>query len=283
MKRIISFFMSITVSYCVGTFLHMPCVFAEENVNAVNDKFVLSENLEALNVLKSISKLKLDNLTLSIPKKEDLKDLAKYYKDVEIRYYLYGNDMEMSEKEAFAELVKYNSGNNVSFIIKDNDNNTLGEIILSCLKNKFVNIAYWIKPEFRGHSYSSKVCVALIKEMHRKDSSFVFLINFDEKNYNSIRVFEKIKSGLTLKNTSKKANNFKENNYKIGDMGLFKLKYKILPAADDTFYFYIFVNDKEIASGVLTKRQIEEITYKKIFELNEIEINKLNYFIKFAS
>ena len=283
MKKIISFFMSIIISYIAATCLFAPVVFAVEESNASNYDFVLSVDLEELSILRSIKEIKLDDLTLVPPKEADLKELAKYYKDVEIRYYLYANDKDMSEEEAFSELIKYNSGNNVSFIIKDDNQNIVGEVILSCLKNKLVNIAYWIKPEFRGHSYASKACVGLIKEIHKKDSAFAFLINFDEKNYNSIRVFEKIKSGLTLKNLSENSDNFKEKNYKIENMGLLKLKYKISKVDDDAFKFYIFVNENEIADGVLTREQIEEITYKKIFELNELEINKLNYFIKLDS
>ena len=283
MKKIISFFISIIISYSVATCLPVATVFAEENSNTANYDFVLSEDLEEINILRSINELNLGDLTLLLPEGEDLKDLAKYYKSVEIRYYLYANDKDMSEEEAFSELIKYNSGNNVSFIIKDNNQNIVGEVILSCLKNKLVNIAYWIKPEFRGHSYASKACVGLIKEIHKKDTSYVFLIHFDEKNYNSSRVFEKISSGLTLKNISENSDNFKENNYKIENMGSIKLKYKISKVADDKFNFCVFVNENEIADGVLTRKQIEEITYKKIFELNELEINKLNYFIKLDS
>ena len=238
--------------------------------------------LKTLNNLKNIA-VTTDELSLFKVSDEDLKELAKVYKNVETGYFLRNNDRTLTEQEALEELNKYNSGVNFSFSIKDANENLVGELILASLCPKLFNVAYWILPEFRGHGYAAKACELLIRSANKMEPGLSFLISLDTKNFSSKRVAEKLQAALTSKNNAESADDSQKSHYEILKVP-FKLKYKISPLDENNmeFKFEMFVNNEKTGSAVYTKEQIEKFTYKKIFDLKEIEINRLNYLIGFV-
>lgn len=258
--------------------LAMTVCFSSVNLVKASAQDVDSSKyvLETLASCES-SVLTTDELSLSRASDSDLEKLAIYYKDAETGYFLRNNDKELSEQEALANLKKYNSGVNVSFVIKDSKGDIAGEVILTLLGNSVVNVAYWIVPEFRGHGYAAKACELLIRSINEKDPSFVFFIGLDKENFSSKRVVEKLQEALSSKNNAAASTNTQYEFLKVP----FKLKYKISPLDENelNFKFDMFINGEQFSSVNYTKEQIESITYKKIFDLKEIEITRLNYFV----
>lgn len=262
MKKLMTLMFAMTICFSSANLVRASA----QDVNS--SKYVL----ETLASCES-SALTTDGLSLYRASDSELEKLAIYYKNAEIGYFLRGNDKELSEQESLASLKKYNSGQNVSFVIKDAKGAIVGEIVLTLLGNNTVNIAYWIVPEFRGNGYAAKACELMIRSLSEKSRDLLFFIGIDKENSSSKRVVDKLQKALCSKSTC----------YEILKMP-FKLKYKISPLDENesNFKLDIFINGKHFSSANHTKEQIESITYKKIFELKEIEFTRFNYFIKFA-
>lgn len=270
MKKFISFILSIAICFSTTVLV---------KASTLNQSF----NESVLNILKSCESIVLttDELSLSMASEEELKELAKTYKEVETGYFLRNNDKILSEQEAFTELQKYNLGLNVSFAVKNSRSDLVGEIILTQVNSRLINVAYLVLPKFRGNGYAAKACKLLIRSLHTKDPDLIFLIRLDKENYSSERVAEKLSEALISKNNAESADNLKKINYEVKKIP-FKLKYKISPidGNDLNFKFDTLVNDEQVSSAVYTKEQIENITYKKIFDLKELEITRLNYVVR---
>ena len=272
MKKLMSLMLAMTICFSATALVKASAQDVDSS------KYVL----ETLASCES-SVLTTDELSLSRASDSDLGKLAIYYKDAETGYFLRNNDKELSEQEALANLKKYNSGENVSFVIKDSKGDIAGEIILTLLVNSVVNVAYWIVPKFRGHGYAAKACELLIRELHRKYPDLIFFIGLDGENQISKRVVEKLEAALTSANEIENLDNLEKAHYEFIKQEPFKLKYKISPLDendDSKFKFDVFVNDEQFGSAVYTKEQIENVTYKKILELKEIEVTRWHYFIR---
>lgn len=226
--------------------------------------------------LNSIDNLEKDGIKLSRPTNKEIEELASIYKEPEIGYFLRNSDIELTEKEAIERLKIYNSGNSVSFVIKDKDENIVGEIMVTHVGNGIINLAYWIIPEYRGNNYATKACEVFISEVLEKCEEIIVLISSDKQNKASIKVIEKLKNNLLKKNDEK--NNdinfiFKEN--------VFKLKFKISEQKDkeNLFNLELFLDGDKCQEIIVDRTDLEKMTYKKIFEKNEIELEKQNIII----
>lgn len=229
--------------------------------------------------ISSIDNIDTGEITLSRPSQEDFNKLKKYYKDVNIRYYLEAMDREMTEQQALSELNHYNSGSNFTFVIKDKAGNAVGAVVLACLP-EYVNIAYWVIPEFRGHSYAAKACEALIKEAHKIDPSIVFFIKLNAENIPSKNVVRKLKAALVDTEGNQVAGKSNELHYEIEELEPITINYKIFPRGDGNYWFYIFENGRQTSAGLCSKEQILNFTYKKIFDSNELALVRLRHFIR---
>lgn len=218
-------------------------------------------------------------ITLSRPSQGDFNELKKYYKNVNIRYYLEATDKEITEQQALSDLNHYNSGSNFTFVIKDKDGKAAGAVVLSCLSD-YVNIAYWIIPEFRGHSYAAKACEALIKEAHKIDPSIVFFIKLNAENIPSKNVVRKLKAALVDTEENQTVMDSNGLHYEIEELDPLTINYKIFPRGDGNYWFYIFENGRQTYAGLCSKEQILNFTYKKIFDSNELELVRLRHFIR---
>lgn len=278
MKKLISFMLS--TALCLNTASFVYATKPEENARrtAFYNRKIVSSPLETL---KSVDGAKSDELELSRPTDEELLKLAEVYKSVEIGYFLRNNDKSLTEEEALADLNKYNSGQSVSFVVKNSAGDMVGELMLTLLGNNIVNIAYWILPQFRGHNYAAKACELLIKESLAKNPSLVFLIGFDGENKASKSVAEKLEKLLTSRSETEDASSEKKLNYKVIKLEPFKIKYQISSLDDNSSKFELgtFVNNEKVSSQICTAEQIKNITYKRIFDLKEVEITKFNYYI----
>lgn len=229
--------------------------------------------------ISSIDNIDTGEITLSRPSRGDFNELKKYYKDVNIRYYLEVMDREMTEQQALSELNRYNSGSNFTFVIKDKAGNAVGAVVLACLP-EYVNIAYWVIPEFRGHSYAAKACEALIKEAHKIDPWIVFFIKLNAENIPSKNVVRKLRAALVDTDGNRAAVASNGLHYEIEELEPITINYKIFPKGNDKYWFYIFENGRQTSAGLCSKEQILNFTYKKIFDSNELELVRLRHFIR---
>lgn len=220
-----------------------------------------------------------EKITLSRLSQSDANKLKKYYKDDNIRYYLAATDKKITEQQALSELNHYNSGSNFTFAIKNKSGNAVGAVVLSCLSD-YVNIAYWVIPEFRGHSYAAKACEALIREAHKIDPSIVFFIKLNAENIPSKNVVKKLKEALVDTDENRAAVDSNGMHYEIEELEPVTINYKIFPRGDGNYWFYIFENGRQTYSGICSKKQILSFTYKKIFDSNELELVRLRHFIR---
>lgn len=232
--------------------------------------------------ISSIDNVDTGEITLSRPSQDDFNELKKYYKDVKIRYYLEAMDREMTEQQALSELNRYNSGSNFTFVIKDKAGNAVGAVVLACL-SEYVNIAYWVIPEFRGHSYAAKACEALIREAHKIDPSIVFFIKLNAENIPSKNVVRKLKAALVDTEENQAAVDSNGMHYEIEELEPITINYKIFPKGNDKYWFYIFENGRQTYAGLCSKEQILNFTYKKIFDFNELELVRLRHFIRLVN
>lgn len=269
MKKLISFMLSIMLIFNTINF-----VFANKT-NNIYENSLIDLFIDEQKVLKS-EELELSRLTDA-----EIDILSKFYKNIEIGYFLRNTDKNLTDKESVEELKKYNSGTSLSFAIKNKAGQLVGEVILTALKSGVVNLAYWIIPAFGGNGYAYKACELLIKEIHKKNKNLVFLISLDQRNYKSKRVAEKLKQALT---SSKDFDSLKNLKYDVANFD-FNIKYKICPEDEKklNFKFDTFINNVQVSSKILTNEQIKNITYEQIFEKNEIEFTKLNYYIRLIS
>lgn len=267
MKKLMSFMLSIAI--CFGATTLSSANEPSSNAPGLKDLIGAEDRF-----------FKTDKLKLSIPTDEELKELSKFYKNVEIGYFLRNNDKSLTEQEAFERLKDLNSGGNLSFVIKNTDEQLVGELILSPLNSKIFNVAYWVIPEFRGFGYAPKACELLIRELHRKDKDLVFLIGLDKENHSSKRVVEKLEIALTSQSEVQDCDDLNNMHYEVVKFKPFTIKYKISPINKDEFKFDIFLNSVQMGSKVFTREQIENITYKRIFDLKEIELTRLNYYVR---
>lgn len=271
MKKFISVILSAAV--CFG---FAP---ASERVQANYNREFCQNYSREYRTISSIDDVDTGEITLSRPSQDDFNELKKYYKDVNIRYYLEAMDREMTEQQALSELNRYNSGSNFTFVIKDKSGNAVGAVVLACL-SEYVNIAYWVIPEFRGHSYAAKACEALIREAHKIDYSIVFFIKLNAENLPSKNVVKKLKAALVGTDENRAAVDSNGMHYEIEELDPLTINYKIFPRGDGNYWFYIFENGRQTYAGLCSKEQILNFTYKKIFDFNELELVRLRHFIR---
>lgn len=271
MKKFISVILSVSV--CFG---FAP---AAGRVQANYNREFCQNYSRECKAISSIDNVDTGEITLSRPSRDDFNELKKYYKDVNIRYYLEAMDREMTEQQALSELNRYNSGSAFTFVIKDEDGNAVGAVVLECLP-EYVNIAYWVIPEFRGHSYAAKACEALIREAHKLDPSIVFFIKLNAENIPSKNVVRKLKAALVDTEENQAAVDSNGMHYEIEELEPITINYKIFPWGDGNYWFYIFENGRQTYAGLCSKEQILNFTYKKIFDSNELELVRLRHFIR---
>lgn len=277
MKRLISFILSVGVYFNFAgyiSFAETAKVTSEREI--CRDYCTFAQECKAIAGVDNVSA---GDLTMSRPTLKDFHKLKKYYKNVNIRYYLEATDREMTESQAFLELIRYNEGSNFTFVMKDKDGHLVGAVILTCLSN-YINVAYWVIPEFRGHNYAAKACEALIRGIHEKDPSVVFFIKLNAENIPSKNVVRKVKSALVDTAENKKAIELNEPHYEIEEADPINFEYKLLPVSKDKFWLYIFKNDRQTYSEICNKEQILNFTYKKIFDSNVFKFTRLGNFIK---
>lgn len=271
MKKLIS------VISAAAVCLSLVCspVYAGEPKKAEINTAALVEAMGKLTKdIKSVDSIESAELKLSRPTDDELKELAKFYKTNDVGYFLRNSDKELTEQEAFTDLKRYDANFSVTYVVKDSDKNLVGAVILTCLGENVVNVAYWILPEFRGHSYASKACELVIREIHKKNSKIVFVIGMDQENHSSVRVAEKLKASLLAENDGKIC-------YDVIKDAPFKIKYKIqlVDEKEEIFKCEQFVNDVRVGVSFCKKSALEYMTYKKIFEKNELEIVRYNYYV----
>lgn len=274
MKKFISFILSVAV--CFG--FTSTAGSAQANYNR---EFCQNYSRER-RTISSIDNVDTGEIKLSRPSRDDFNELKKYYKDVNIRYYLEAMDREMTEQQALSELNHYNSGSNFTFVIKDKAGNAVGAVVLACLP-EYVNIAYWVIPEFRGHSYAAKACEALIREVHKIDPSIVFFIKLNAENIPSKNVVRKLKTALVGTDENRTTVDSNGMHYEIEELDPLTINYKIFPKGNDKYWFYIFENGRQTYAGLCSKEQILNFTYKKIFDFNELELVRLRHFIRLVN
>ncbi len=273
MKKFISVILSAAV--CFG--FTSTAGRAQTNYNReIYQNYSRTRGCEAIT---NIDNVYTGEITLSRPGKDVFNELGKYYKNVNIRYYLDATDKEITERQALSALNHYNSGSNFTFVIKDKDGKVAGAVVLSCLSD-YVNIAYWIIPEFRGHSYAAKACEALIKEAHKIDPSIVFFIKLNAENIPSKNVVRKLKAALVDTEENQTVMDSNGLHYEIEELDPLTINYKIFPRGDGNYWFYIFENGRQTYAGLCSKEQILNFTYKKIFDSNELELVRLRHFIR---
>lgn len=271
MKKLVSLILS--ASLCFG---------ATVLARASKPTLVLKTDNSAAKVLDELSELplKTEEISLAKPSDDELKELAKFYNDPQIMYYLRNTDQELTEQEALTELNEYISGNNFSFVIKDSEGNLVGELMLTLIYGNLINIAYWVIPQYQGHGYATKACELFIKSVHEKDKSIIFLLSVDKENGASQRVAEKLKKALT-----EDSNAEKDTGYENVHKETLSITYKISSNKDNENLFDLegYVNKVKAFSKICTRKEIEKLTYKEIFDKKEVEIVKDNYLIRFCT
>lgn len=279
LKKFISFVLSIGIYFnFAGLVSFAETAKVTSECEICRDRCVLTRECKAVAGVDNISA---GELTLLRPTLDDFHELKKYYKNVNIRYYLEATDREMTEVQAFFELIRYNEGTNFTFVMKNKGGNLVGAVILTCLSD-YVNVAYWVIPEFRGHSYAAKACEALIREVHKKDPSIVFFLKLNAENIPSKNVVKKLKSALIDTCENKKAIELNEPHYEIEETDPINFEYKLLPEDEDNFWLYILKNGRQTYLGLCCREQLLKFTYKKIFDSNVFKFTQLGNFIRFV-
>lgn len=271
MKKLISIISAAAV--CLSL-VCLPIYANEPKKVEINTAALVEAMHKVADDIRAVEGVESSELKLTRPTDDELKELAKFYKTNDVGYFLRNSDKELTEQEAFADLKRYDANFSVSYVVKDSAGHLAGEIMLSCLSGDVVNVAYWILPEFRGHSYASKACELIIRELHKKNSKIIFVLGMDEENHASFRVAEKLKDALLAQNSEKLS-------YDVIKDAPFKIKYKIqlVDEKEKIFKCEQFVNDVRIGASFCKKSALEYMTYKKIFEKNELEIVRYNYYV----
>lgn len=238
------------------------------------------ENCEAMSVCEQYSccfeEKDSSNIVIQKTSEEDKEILRTLIlsEDADFARYL-GNGFEFPELDKLLLEKK----DNLSLTIKNSDNNTVGQILISKgLNVNPLNVCYWIGSKFRGNGYAYLAVSKAMSKIWKLDRAVSFEFVILDENIASIRTLEKICTNLNIDFKSAESFGFIKKNPLTIEM-------KAIKIGDSDYNLQIYINNRLVSckANVIEKEKLLE-TYSedKIESGTLVKSSNSMYLIKYS-